>query len=1151
MRPAFLHLSLAASALCVVPSILHAQAGAGEVAGRVTDSSGAAMPNAQIHLVQNATRTVIDSRTDSTGDFDFLYLAPGAYTVTVKAPNFNVQTIQALNVSTGERTRADMTLTVASGRDLVVVTADPALLETGSGALQTSIPNAEITQLPLNGRNVVNLITLAPGVSLPPGTLLPRINGGRPRTNEYLFDGISALQPEPGQVAFFPIIDDIVDFNVEASGVSAEFGRFNGGVVNLSTRAGTADLHGEIYEFLRNESLNARNYFLPLSSTGQLQRKPEFRRNQYGAALGGPLLGPILNDKLFGFADYQGTNQAVSVTRTSSVPTLAQRGNPDASGNPTTAFSSFAGNSKIYDPATTAGTANQRTEFAGDAIPLIRADPAALALLKFYPLPTNTFAANNFVYTGLDSDHQNQLDTRVDYVPTQHDRAFARYTYFHDVENPVYPLPGGSGAITGSIANTGNVIGLSDTLGQQIVGNEVHLFGPRTLNEARFGYTRRSLARTGPTLGNTASNALGIPGIPTNAAFNNALPVFAIAGYTQLGPTASTDSSFSTNVTEFFDMVTHTVGPHVLKFGTDLRWEALNALQPPNPTGSFAFSTLFTNQPGVTNTGNALASFLLGQVNTFSIDLQKNILQPRAHIAEFFVQDDWRTTSRLTINAGVRYTINFASTEKHNQGGVFNLTTQTYQYLGQNGYPATARDTHYDNFGPRLGINYAIDPRTTIRAGYGLIFIEMTGITTPFTTPQFPFLQTVSQATTDSIHPAFVLSGGPSVAPISTSDPNAGLGQGVFTTVRPTGSGYVQQWNLDLQRALTSSLTVEAGYTGSVITRVGIPDSNLNQLTAQQLAVGLTTPAALTGLVANPYFGKIPVSSSIGGSTVSAAQLLKPYPRFLTVARFRNNTGRSNYNAAEFKLQQRTRYGLDLLISYTHSRLIDDASSVFDSSVLTGPVSNPAVADTFRPYLERDASLGDAPNTTVISAVYRLPAGADQRFAQHGLASALLGGFAVNAVATVQSGMPFAITDATNFNAFAGFGLQRPTISSSANLPKALRTPQHFINTAAFSVTPEFRIGNASRDPARGPAYRDLDLALIRRIGLGGGHENGMSAGPAGSFRNLELRAELFNATNTPAFAQPAAVVGNVAFGSITSTAADQRVAQVAAKLHF
>jgi hypothetical protein len=351
---------------------------------------------------------------------------------------------------------------------------------------------------------------------------------------------------------------------------------------------------------------------------------------------------------------------------------------------------------------------------------------------------------------------------------------------------------------------------------------------------------------------------------------------------------------------------------------------------------------------------------------------------------------------------------------------------------------------------------------------------------------------------------------------------------------RTLGSGYVQQWNLAVQRELTRDLSLEIAYTGSVITRVGIPDTNLNQLTAQQLAQG----SSLTTTVTNPYYQQIPISSSIGGRTISVAQLMKPYPRFLTVASFRKNTGRTNYNAGMLKLEKRTSFGLTGLLSYTHSKLMDDASSVFDSSVLTGPVANFPVADSFNPSLERDASLGDMPNVTVGSVVYAIPMGRGHRFAQSGLLSYLLGGWNANGILTMQSGMPFAITQQTNFNAFAGFGTQRPIISGSPNLPASQRTAARFINTSVFSTTPQFRIGNASRNPARGPAYRDLDLGLVKNTLIG-------------ERLNLELRGELFNATNTPAFAQPNATFGATNFGSITATAADSRVAQVAAKLHF
>jgi hypothetical protein len=1111
--------------LLVLTMTLFGQSGSGDLTGSITDSTEAAIRRAKITITSEIA-VGISLRTESTdsGDYAVASLRPGVYTVQVAAPGFVTLIRSGVSIRTGQRERLDLTLQPGASDQTVYVTADTSLLTTESGALTTVVGRDSITMLPLNGRNVISLTTLAAGVSLPPGTLLPRINGGRPRTNEYLYDGVSALQPEPGQVAFFPIIDDIDEFAIMSSGISAEFGRFNGGVVNLTTKAGTSAFHGEVYDFLRNEVLNARNYFTPTSS-----RKPLFRRNQYGAALG----GPVWPRRLFFFTDYQGTNQAVGVVRTSTVPTLAQRGRPDANGNPTAGFNFGANN--IFDPTTTVTSGNSfsRAQFPNNTIPRNRVDPAALALLGRYPLPTSTAATNNYVRVGNDIDHQNQFDIRLDAQLSERDHAFARYTYFHDVEKPVTPLPDGSGVISGTILSTGNVTGLSRTLGQQYVANETHSFNPRTVNEARFGYTRRALNRAGVAVAGSASAELGIPGIPSNAAFNSALPVFAIAGITQLGSSPSTFSNFSTNVTQVFDMVSRVQGKHALKAGIDLRWEHLDAVQPPNPAGNFGFSTLFTNQAGVTASGNALASFLLGQVNAFSIDLQNSTIRPRAHIAEFFLQDDWKVTPRLTVNAGLRWTLNFPSTEAHDQGAIFNLATQQYQYLGKDGFPRSARELHYGNFGPRLGFSYLITPKTVVRSSYGLTFIEQTGITTPFTTPQFPFLQTVQQATLDSIHPAFVLSGGPSVAPIPLNA-DAGLGQGVFTVNRKLGSGYVQQWNLSVQHELPRDLIFEIAYTGSVITRVGIPDINLNQLTVDQLAKG----SALTATTTNPFYNQIPSSSSIGGKTVSVAQLMKPYPRFLTVSAFRNNTGRTNYNAAEFKLEKRTSYGLTASLSYTHSKIMDDASSVFDSSILTGPVANYPVADSFNPSLERDVSLGDMPNITVGSAIYAIPLGRGHQYASSGVLSWLLGGWNVDGLVTLQSGMPFAITQATNFNAFAGFGTQRPTIQGPANLPSGKRTVGHFINTDAFSVTPQFKLGNASRDPARGPAYRDLDLGLVKNTRL--------------SERiALELRGEVFNVTNTPAFAQPAATVGVSNFGSITATTSDPRVVQVAGKLHF
>ncbi len=1085
---------------------------AGDIKGRVIDPSGAAVAGAHLDLTNLATSTRVTTLSTATGDYTFTDVNPGSYRIDVAATGFRKLNRSGITAIVGQTVNVDLSMMLGGAEQVVTVEEEAPLLQSATSNVQTNIAGPTVIAMPLNTRNFVQLATLAPGVELPPGTLLPRINGGRPRTNEYLYDGISALQPEPGQVVYFPILDDIQEFTVEANNVPAEFGRFNGGVVNVATRSGSNTLHGSLFEFLRNEDLNARNYFASPTA-----RKPEYRRNLYGATIGGPLL----RNHLFFFGDYQGVKQLIGVTRISTVPTLEERAGI------------FTGISHIYDPASTetVNGATVRAEFPNDVIN-VPFDPVAQSLLARFPKPTSGTTANNYKRTANDSDHQNQFDFRVDGSRGTHDVAFGRYSYFNDVELPVTPLPDGSGAITGSVLGTGGVTGLSNVLGQQAVVNETHVFTPHLLNDLRAGYTRRGNALGGATLGDSASAALGIPGIPTNAAFNNALPLFTFTGYQQLGPSASTFSQYQTAVWQVVDTVSLTHGRHALKAGLDYRWYQLNTIAPPNPTGSFAFTPTGTDQQGVTDSGNAIASFLLGQVDTFQIDLQQSKLRPRDHIQEYFLQDDWKANDRLTLNIGARYTLHFPSTEKNDQGAVFSLSTQQLNYLGKDGYPRSARELHYGNVGPRVGLAFLLTPRTVVRAGFGIVFIDQSGITTPFTTPQFPFIQNVQQKTQDNLRPAFLLSQGPTVSPIPLT-PDAGLGQSVYTANRHAGSGYVEQWNLAFQRAITRNLSVDVAYVGSHVVHVGIPDSNLNQLTAQQLAEG----PDLLKKVPNPYYGQIPRSSSIGGKTVTQAQLLKPYPRFLNIATYRNNSGTSNYNALEAKVEERFSHGVSFLFAYTHSKLIDDASSVFSTTVLSSPNSNSLVAaDSYRPYLERDSSSGDMPNVTSFSGIYDLPAGRGHRFAAHGLADTILGNWSLNAIMSLQSGMPVTITQATNNNSFAGFALQRPNLVGKPALSPGQRTPGHYFNTSAFATAPQFTIGDASRNPVRGPAYRDLDIALVKHVLLY--RETGM-----------EFRAELFNATNTPGYAQPNGSFGTPAFGSITSTATDPRVIQLALRL--
>jgi hypothetical protein len=1012
------------------------------------------------------------AKTDERGVYHVLGLPAGQYVLFIEHTGFRNYRQSGIVLRLDDRITLDVRMEVGQAAQSVDVTAAAGLLQTATGDVSLNVEEKKIVSLPLDGRNFIPLVTMAPGVALPSGQFLPRINGSRPRTNEYIYDGVSVLQPEPGQVVFYPIIDGMEEFKLNINAYSPEYGRSNGGSVLVIGKSGSNQLHGDLFEFFRNEDLNARNLFAQPGPT------PEFRRNQYGLTVG----GPIQKNKTFFFADWQGTRLRTGITRFSVVPTLNQR-----AGIFTQA---------IYDPST-----SPRTVFPANTIPLTRFDSLGAQILAHYPTP-NVTGANNFVRTATEPDNQDQADFRVDRYFGEKHRTFLRYSIFHDDDTPVTPLPDGSGSLTSG------VIGHALTRGDAVVGDYNWTKSPTMLNQFRVGYSRRGLDQS-----SLQNGGITIPGLPSNS-FGSVLPIFTVAGFQQIGPTTASNSNFTTSITEFLDTFTMVRGRHAIKFGTDIRREALDILNPPNPTGSFGFSTTGTNSSSVAGSGNALASLLLGQVNAFSIDIQRNVIQSRAHIAEFFVGDDWKVTPRLTLNIGTRYTVNFPSTEVHNQGAVFNLNTQVLDF------PHTARELECCDFGPRVGLAYRIADSWVIRSGYGLVFFEQSGITTPFTIPQFPFVQTLGAQSLDNVNAAFALSGGPSVQ-VTSPNPNSGLGQGVFGTDRNNGSGYSQQWNFTIQKTIGRNLNIEVAYLGSKNTRLGIPDANINQLPSQYLSLA----SALLVKVPNPYFGQIPSSSSLGAATIAQQQLLRPYPRFTTVALFRDNVGNSKYNAAAVKLEKRLSHGLTLNAAYTFSKLLDDASSVFSQTIFTGPVLNSTgAADAFNRHLEKDVSSGDIPRVFALGWVYEIP-----RVWR-------ISGWQIAGLVRVQAGDAVAVSQATNNDSSLGFAVQRPSCVANPNQFDG-RSVAKFFNTADFVASPQFVIGTCSRNPVRGPGLQNADLMIGKTFRI------------TERF-NLEFRAEAFNVSNTPPLADPSGSFGSAAFGTITS-AGNPRDFEFVAKIHF
>ena len=718
----------ALATLAALSAYCFGQAGKAELFGAIQDPQGLAAAHAKVTSEERATGARFDVLTDDRGEYHLLGLAAGQYVLTVEKPGFRPYRQEGIALRIADQIRLNVKLELEQSSQSVEVNARASLLETASGSVSYHVSRPQLETLPLDGRNFIPLVALSPGVALPGGgSLLPRINGSRPRTNEYLYDGISVLQPEPGQVAFYPIVDAMEEFRLNLNAYSPEYGRSNGGTVMVIGKSGGNQFHGTLFEFFRNEDLNARNYF------AQPGRRPEFRRNQYGLTVG----GPIRKNKTFFFADWQGTRLRTGITRQTVVPTMAQRGGAFAS--------------TIYDPAT-----SPRVPFPGNKVPVDRVDPLAAQVLQHYPSP-NAAAANNYILTGVEPDNQDQFDGRVDHVFNEKHRAFVRYSNLRDNDTPVPFLPDGSGNLTSGV--TGHAI----TRGDGLAAEYDWTLSPSTLNQARFGYTRRAVNQS-----SLQNGGISIPGAPASA-FPSTLPIFTVTGYQQIGPTTAANTNFTTSVTEFLDTFSMVRGRHTFKFGTDLRREALDIVNPANPTGSYAFTTTGTDS-STGASGNALASLLLGQVNAFSIDIQNQALQERAHIAEFFAGDEWKVSKRLTLNLGTRYTLNFPSTEVNRHDAVFNLSTQVLDF------PRTARELECCDFGPRAGLAYRPGESWAIRSGYGIVWFEQTGITTPFTLPQFPFVQTVGQQSQDNVNPAFALSGGPTVqvtAPIRIGNPNA------------------------------------------------------------------------------------------------------------------------------------------------------------------------------------------------------------------------------------------------------------------------------------------------------------------------------------------------------------------------------------------
>ena len=553
--------------------------------------------------------------------------------------------------------------------EAITVTADAPLLRSETSGLGQVIDNRKVVDLPLNGRSFITLAGLAPGVALPPGSPLPRINGGRPRTNEYLFDGISVLQPEPGQVAFFPNIDAIQEFKIESNSPPAEFGRFNGGVVNLTTKAGSNAFRGSVFEFLRNEALNARNFF---ASTNPV--KPKFRRNQFGGVIG----GPIRQNRTFFFVDYQGQRQTIGRTVISTVPTLLQRQGvfTEAIGGRVPA---------IYDPATTVPGAtggSTRSPFPGNTIPVERMDPVARALLQRYPLPTSAGTANNYRRVGDETVDQDQFSLRIDHrFATNRDQVFGRLTRFQEEFIPVTPLPDGSGVTTGTL-------GPQDTTSWSFASSYQRTFSNHLLNELRIGDTQTDRRPNGGSAERCRVDEPGPSGHSVECAVSEHV---ADVSHRRLSATRIS-AEHGDRLRDERDADCRF--PHVAEGTAHLengRGPAVGASQ--RRPAALANRVVHLQQPFHGSPGSREHRHAARQLSPGPgpAVLDRPAAGPDPESGALPGGTSSRTTGelsdRVTVNAGVRYTLNFPSTEENNQAAVFNLRDAATG-ISRTGWPA-------------------------------------------------------------------------------------------------------------------------------------------------------------------------------------------------------------------------------------------------------------------------------------------------------------------------------------------------------------------------------------------------------------------------------------------------------------------------------
>ena len=1156
---------LSAGAVCAL-----AQTPTGTIAGTVQDTSGAAVPNATVKIVDQSTGITQTVKSDGQGRYALPFLNPGEYRVKVVAPGFTPSEQDNVTVDVAETHPVDFSLHVGSESSNVTVVATTPGLQTENATTGQVITGKRILDLPLNGRNPFALAELVPGVnntSGPYGAATPSFAGSRNSNNEQLLDGITNILPENNvgnsSSAYTPIVDSVAEFNVQTSVETPEYGRFSGGLINLATRTGTNKFHGSLFEFNRDAIFDATDYF---STT-----KPPLLRNQAGGTFG----GPIVKDKTFFFLAGEISRETDSQTEVDSVATAAER-----MGDFSALLSKANGAVQLYDPyKITAVNQNgsvvyNRTPYANNQIPASEMSTSGKAVLGYQPLPNiNTSSLfNNYVATGAPTNNYYHFDVRVDQSWSQTWKSFVRFSHNADTNVPFEDYPNNNGVASLGYGGPGQSTAYS------LAYDNTFTLSPTLVFDIRYGLSRSTENRT-PFGGPFDITQIGLPSSLASVADYEQFPSISIGnGYSGIGSGGYVPLLENPTVHDLLASFTKVEGGHTLKFGGEFRKLFLNFHQFGVPTGTFGFSQSWT-QEQVNNTalggGNPFASLLLG-LGDYGYQSNDPTFASASEYYALYAQDAWRVSNHFTLNYGLRWDMDQPRTERHNQLSYWNPSdvspinsmvaatancpacgnlagSMHFVNTASGQYGRQQINAHKLDFGPRIGAIWSPSDKWAVRAGFGIVFaasdVQPAGTSgaagtegfSTTTNANFSFNSEQTVATTlDNPFPT-----GYNLPLGAASGAGTDLGNAIeasFLDNKDTRTPYSEMANFTVQRSLPGDSVLEVGWLfnqGKFLID-GDPGIPYDQVNPSYLSLG----SALLDTVPNPFYGVITTpGSALSQPTVQRNQLLKPFPQYSQVLEYRKTGAASNYNAFTARLDKRFAQGLTLLISFTGSKLMDNSPAAV---TFLGPYSS-TYENQYNPEGEYSVSPQDISHQLVSSYTYVLPFGPGQHFLSnvHGVLGGVITGWQSSGIISYIGGNPVIVGGLSSDTSQLGLlGNGRPDMSNF-NAKLGNPTRGEWFNTSVFSTPAPYTLGDAPRTlgNVRSPRDVDADLSAIKNTYFG-----------ADQRFNVELRFEAFNALNHAWLAPPDASIGDGSkFGTITNQATGYtpRNVQLAAKFVF